>query len=518
LKGKTVLSINDYLLLDVDKFYGIEYEEFPAQIAQVAMWLIDHQMNLVASETFGSYYIRLPLKKSATIAHANALRIDWQSLLQPQLSDVWAKTDLDNLKYDFIMGNPPFLGTAYQNSEQKSDLSNIFKDVKANGMLDYVSCWYAIASRYIKENDGLAGFVSTNSIIQGEQATILWSYLFGVEKVKIKFAYRTFKWNNEAKANAAVHCVIIGFSHKRVEEPTLFDFDNSDNFIISKAKNINQYLIDAPNVLIQPRTNPLCNVSRIGVGSALLDGGLLILNDDQKIEVLKQEPQLAKFIKKLYSAEEFINNKIRWCFWLKNISPNEIQGSNLLKERLKQIKEFRNKSSRSKTNEMAEKPFLFGEERQPSSKFLLIPKVSSINRKYVPIGFMNEDDIITDKVFASPNATMYEFGVITSIMHMIWLKFVGGRLKSDYSYSNTIVYNNFPWPENPTKKQKQSIESCAKQILDVRSKYENQSLANLYYSLSMPSELIKAHNELDKAVDAAYRSQPLLWIKYSRAY
>jgi hypothetical protein len=494
--GQQVMDVSSIIWLDVDMMCGIEYEEFPARIAEVAMWLIDHQMNMQISNEFGQYFVRLPLKKSAKIVHGNALQVDWENLV--------AKDQLS-----FILGNPPFLGTAYQSKQQKEDLENTFKGLKSFGMLDYVSAWYAKAGAYIQGTKIKVAFVSTNSIIQGEQVGILWGYLFSNFNLKIHFAHQTFKWRNEAKGNAGVHVVIIGFGCYDVTKKSIFEYDEiSGEPHEVQVKNINQYLINSKEVIISPRTNPICNIPKIGVGSALLDGGFLILSDEEKKTVLKSEPSLSKYIKRFWSAEEFINNKTKWCFWLKDAPPDIIKSSTILKERISEIKAFRLKSTRGKTHQMADFPFLFGEERQPNDNFLLIPKVSSENRKYIPIGYMTHKDIITDKVFAFPKANLYHFGVLTSKMHMVWMKYTCGRLESRYSYSNTIVYNNFPWIEEISEKQVKAIETAAQKVLDARLQFPNSSLADLYHHLTMPPALVKAHNELDKAVDLAYRQQP----------
>lgn len=494
--GQGVLDVREIMLLDVDMMCGIEYEEFPARIAEVAMWLIDHQMNMQISNEFGQYFVRLPLKKSAKIVHGNALQTDWESVV--------SKNELS-----YILGNPPFLGTAYQNEEQKQDIAKTFKELKSFGMLDYVSAWYAKAAESIKDTTIKTAFVSTNSIIQGEQVGILWGYLFNKYQIKIHFAHRTFSWSNEAKGNAAVHVVIIGFANFDTPSKTIYEYENIKGEPHEiKVKNINQYLIDAKEIIITPRSNPICDVPKIGVGSALLDGGFFILSEEEKIQILTKEPYLGSYIKRLWSAEEFINNKLKWCFWLKDIKPEILKQSKELITRINEIKEFRLKSTRSRTHEMAKYPYLFGEERQPNSDFLLIPKVSSENRKYIPIGYMTSSDIITDKVFSCPSATIYHFGIITSQMHMTWMSNTCGRMKSDYSYSNTIVYNNFPWPENINEKQIRNIEIAAQKILDIRLTFSSSTLADLYNYLTMPPALVKAHNELDKAVDLAYRSQP----------
>jgi hypothetical protein len=511
LKGQTVTDISTYFLLDVDKFYGIEYEEFPAQIAQVAMWLADHQMNMLASETFGEYYVRLPLRKSATIVHGNALRIDWQSLLQPQLSDVWNKEDADNLRYSYILGNPPFIGTAYQNLEQKKDMDLIFHDVNSYGMLDYVTAWYILAAKYINGTPTKVAFVSTNSISQGEQTGILWNELFNKFKIKIHFAHRTFKWGNEAKGNAAVHVVIIGFANFDVTEKRIFEYEDIKGEPHElKVKNINPYLVEGTDNFLRSISQPICNAPKMQSGSAARDGGFLILTDEEKNEFSKQKMETEKFLRRFISGDDFINNIKRWCIWLKNIPPSEFREIKEFQERFKEVRAFREKSTRSGTKKMAELPYLFAEERQPEKDFLLIPKVSSENRKYIPIAYLTKDFIVSDKTFVVPEASQYHFGIITSLMHNTWMRYTCGRMKSDYSYSNTIVYNNYPWPESPSDKQKEVVEKAAQSVLDARLQFPNSSLADLYDPNTMPPVLVKAHQQLDKAVDLCYRTQPFI--------
>lgn len=494
-KGEQVLDVSAILWLDVDQFYGIEYDEFASKIAEVAMWLIDHQMNMRVSEEFGQYFARLPLKKAAKIVHGNSLRINWE--------DVVSKNELS-----YIIGNPPFYGTAYQSQEQKEDLSIVFNDVKGSGNLDYVSAWFLKASVYIQDTIIKVGFVSTNSITQGEQANILWKELFNKYQIHINSAHKTFNWTNEAKGKAAVHVVIICFSLEDKNEKYLFEYsDGKGDPQLRKVKIINQYLANASIVFIQKRTKPICDVPKIGVGSAFLDGGNFIFSEEERIDIINKEPFLEPYIKRFLSSYEFINNKIKWCFWLEDIKPDILKKSKILLDRIQKIKDFREASSRANTNKMAKFPTKYGEERQPKFNFLLIPKVSSQRRNYIPIGFIDFDNIITDKVFALPNATLYSFGVINSKFHMLWVQNIGGRLKSDYSYSNTIVYNNYPWPKEPSDKNKQKVEEKAQKVLDVREEFPESSLADLYHPLTMPPKLVKAHQELDKAVDLCYRPQ-----------
>lgn len=517
LKGQQVTSINDYFLVDVDQFYGIEYEEFPSQIAQVAMWLIDHQMNATASDQFGEYYKRIPLKKSATIVCGNALRTDWQSLINPY---PWEK---HKTRFHYILGNPPFIGYAWQSKEQKSDLSLIFNGVDGSGVLDYVTAWYLKAAIYLQNYQAdekelpktKVAYVSTNSISQGEQVGILWNELYNRYKIFIHFAHRTFKWSNEAKGNAGVHVVIIGFSNFESQTKYIYEYDNitGEPHEVA-AKHINSYLVDAKNIFIKKRNKPICNVPEISRGSDATDNGNLLLNENERLDLLSAYPQAKIYIRPFLMGKEFLNNIPRYCIWLKDISPSEIKSIPPIYERVQNVKKFRESSKRVQTIRAAKFPYLFGEERQPQSDYLAIVKVSSENREYVPIGFCTKDIICGDKLFNLPNATKFHFGILTSLMHNTWMRYTCGRLESRYSYSNTIVYNNFPWPENPTEKQKEAVENAAQKVLDTRAKYQTPhaggrgaSLADLYDPNTMPPVLVKAHQALDKAVDLCYRSQ-----------
>ena len=525
------IDVGQLIKCDVDKFYGIEYEEFPAQIAQVAMWLMDHQMNQQVTQTFGEYYVRLPLRKSATIQHGNALRIDWKSLLVPQLSDVWNKEDVNNLRYNYIFGNPPFIGYAWQSKEQKDDLELIFNGVSGAGVLDYVTAWYIKAAQYLQSTNetytfpgswgeqGLVhissstycGFVSTNSISQGEQAGILWSELINKYQIRIFFAHRTFKWGNEARGNAAVHVVIIGFANFNYNPKRIFEYDDikgEPHEVV--VKNINPYLVDGKDAFIKKRTSPICNVPSINRGSDAIDDGNLLLTLDEKEILIKNNPDSEKWVKPFLMGREFLNNIPRFCLWLKDISPSDLKELPLVYERVQKVKAFREKSKRVQTLKAAKFPSLFGEERHPNSDYLAIPKVSSENRVYIPIGFCTKDIICGDKLFNLPNATLYHFGILTSMMHNTWMRYTCGRMKSDYSYSNTIVYNNFPWPENITEKQKEIIERAGNAVLDARASFPEDSLAELYDPNTMPPALVKAHQNLDKTVDLCYRPQPFI--------
>jgi hypothetical protein len=504
LQGQTVTDIGSFFLLDVDQFYGIEYEEFPAQIAQVAMWLMDHQMNLQASQTFGEYYVRLPLRKSATIVHGNALRIDWQSIMKTM---PW---DADHARFDYIMGNPPFIGKHLQSEEQKNDLEKIFNSVIGKGLLDYVTAWFYLAGKYM-QNFSLTktAFVSTNSIVQGEQVGIFWNEMFNHFKTKIHFAYPTFKWGNEAKLNAAVHVVIIGFANVDSDKKRIFLHDNEvDKFVELAVKNISPYLVEGKDLFVTSRRKPISAPEELVYGNKPVDGGHLFLDSEEKEELLMLEPDASKFIKRIYGSQEFINNIERWCIWLVDAQPEELRKLPLIMERVEKVKQMRLKSTKLATVKLSKIPSLFAEIRQPKTSFLIIPRVSSERRLYIPIGLLSSDIIVNDLVSIVPNANKYHFGILQSMMHMEWVRMVAGRLKSDYRYSNEIVYNTFPWPLSPTDKQKQAVEAAAQQVLNARAQFTDASLADLYDPNTMPPVLVKAHQALDKAVDLCYRSQP----------
>ncbi|HYD23000.1 MAG TPA: type IIL restriction-modification enzyme MmeI, partial [Flavipsychrobacter sp.] len=450
----------------------------------------------------GEYYVRLPLRRSATIEHGNALRIDWQSLIKEE-----------GVYYDYIIGNPPFLGKQFQNSDQKSDMELVFGDIEGAGLLDYVSAWYLLAARYMNhhkiDSKIKTAFVSTNSISQGEQVSALWKELFANYGVKIHFAYRTFKWNNEARGNAAVHVIIVGFANFDVNEKLIFDNTTADSEKI-RTDNINPYLVAGKDNWIPLRKKPICSAPEMSYGSMANDGGNLILSDEEKKELISKDPTAEKFIKKFLGSYEFINKIDRWCIWLKDVSPDKYSSVKGILNRISLVREYRNNSTRQATRKLADFPMLFGETRQPQSDYLLVPGVSSENRKYIPIGFLSSEIIASDLARTVANATKYHFGVITSLMHMTWVKYTCGRLKSDYRYSSSLVYNNFPWPENPGDKQKEAVEKAAQAVLDARAQFPDSSLADLYDPNTMPPALVKAHQQLDKAVDLCYRPQPFV--------
>ncbi len=512
LRGQqVVMQINDYMLVEVDHFYGIEYDEFPAQIAQVAMWLIDHQLNMEAGAAFGQYYRRLPLKKSAVIVHGNALRTDWQSLLQRDLKDLWkGEKDEAPLRYDFILGNPPFVGKSNQNAEQKEDMERMFTGVKGAGVLDYVTAWYLKAAQYTDVSaDTRCAFVSTNSIAQGEQVSILWGVLFGKYHIKIQFAHRTFSWKNEARGNAAVHVVIVGFGKEDVAEKLLFEYEDIKGEGKGVAvRNINPYLLDAKDVLLGKRNSPICIVPAMMYGNKIVDGGFYLFTEDEKDNFLKEEPDAEKFFKPIISGDEYLNGKLRFILYLKDALPNELKHLPKILERINEVKKYRAASKKATTRELANYPTQFAEPRQPETNYLIIPRTSSENRKYIPFAFFEKEYIVNDSCTALPNATIYHFGVLTSRMHMNWVKNVCGRLESRYRYSNSIVYNNFPWPQTPSPKNTAAVEAAAQNVLDARAAFPTSSLADLYDPLTMPPTLVRAHAALDKAVDLCYRPQP----------
>lgn len=484
--------IQEISRIDVDSFYGIEIEEFPARITEVSMWMMDHLMNRELSIAIGYYYTRLPLNNAANIIIENALRVDWEKLVPKD-------------KIHYIIGNPPFGGKQRQSNIQKEDMRLVFNGLKNYGVLDYVSAWYFKAAQYIQESTITVAFVSTNSITQGEQVSILWDELFNNYHVKIHFAHKTFKWTNEASGKAAVYVIIIGFSIFDLKKKFIFEYESptSDPHEL-KVKNINPYLVEGDDLTVSSRRTSICDVPEIKFGSMPNDGGNLLLSPLQKIELLKEEPNAAKYVKPLISAKQYLNGDERWCLWLKDSNPSELRKLPKIMERVQKVREHRLDSKRKSTRQLAEYPTLFGEDRQPNSDYVLIPLTSSENRKYIPISFFNKDFIVNNTCAVIPNANLYHFGILMSGMHMTWVKYVCGRLKGDFRYSNNIVYNNFPWPENPSDKHIKVIQDKSQKILDVRDEFKSNSLADLYDSILMPPKLRKAHNELDNAVDKAY--------------
>lgn len=488
------IKIDLLIKVNVDQFYGIEIDDFASQIAQVGMWLIDHQMNLKVSKIFGQYFVRLPLKQSATIVHGNSLRIDWETVVP--------KSELN-----YIIGNPPFYGSKLQSKEQRSDLAAVYGDVKNAKVMDYVSAWYIKAAKYIKNTRIRTAFVSTNSINQGEQVGVLWGEMLNKYGIKIHFAHRTFKWTNEAKGKAAVYVVIIGFANFDTNNKRIFDYEDVKGEPTEiKAKNINPYLVDAPDLVILSRTKPISNIPKMSFGNMPLDGGNLLLSDDEKIELVTKIPTIGKFIKPLISAREFLNGKNRWCFWLMNVSPKEIRKFPEIMKRVEAVKQFRLSSKAPSTQKHALTPTLFRDKKNPDT-FIVVPLHSSERRTYIPLDVFDKNFIANNSTSIIPYGDLFHFGVMTSIMHMVWVKYTCGRIKSDFRYSKNIVYNNYPFPKEPSDKNRQKVEKAAQKVLDVRAEFPESSLADLYDPLAMPPKLVKAHQVLDKAVDLCYRPQ-----------
>ncbi|MDR3638924.1 MAG: hypothetical protein P4L84_34280 [Isosphaeraceae bacterium] len=491
--GQQVIDIHNLSCVDVDAMFGIEINEFPARIAEVAMWLVDHQMNQRLSAAFGQYFVRLPLRKSATIRHANALRINWEEVLPA-----------DDCSY--VLGNPPFVGKKARNREQQADMEHVFG--QRSGELDYVCCWYTRAATYINGSQIRVAFVSTNSITQGEQPGLLWPSLWAAN-IHIHFAHRTFNWQSEARGAAHVHVVIIGFGQYDRPGKLIWDYEqNADNPVIVQARHINPYLIEGTNTVLQSRRQPLCNVPAIRFGNMPNDDGNYLFTDEDKTAFLAANPKAAELMRPFLSTREYIHGIRRWCLWLKDVPPDVIRSLPDVRERVRRVREFREASTRPTTRQLALTPAMFGEIRQPSTRFILVPRHTGEARRYIPMAYYEPTNIIGDSCLFIENATLYHFGVLHSAIHMAWVKIVCGRIKSDYRYSNELVYNNFPWPPSPTDKQKAAVEVKAQAVLDVRDSYAGSSPAALYDPLTMPASLSRAHAALDRVVDACYRSNP----------
>lgn len=491
--GQQMLEIQTMIQLNVDQFYGIEIEEFPAQIAQVAMWLIDHQMNVLISEGFGMYFARIPLTTSANIVHGNALQLDWQHIVVPE-----------NLNY--IMGNPPFVGAKFMDATQRKDIKAVFDGIKNYGLLDFVSAWYVKSAQYLENNNHInCAFVSTNSITQGEQVSILWGHLLE-KQFCINFAHRTFKWSNEARGKAAVYCVIIGFGKQEVKNKRLFEYENNMGKPQEvRVKNINPYLVNAPHVLLERRSIPICNVPEIGIGNKPIDDGNYLFTTEEKKAFLKTEPQAKKWFRRWLGANEFLNGYQRWCLWLRDCPPNELKKMPQALKRIAAVKQFRLNSKSAPTRKLAQTPTRFHVENIPTSNYLIIPEISSERRMFIPIDYESPKTMCSNLVKIVPKASLYHLGILSSTMHMAWIRTVCGRLGSGYRYSIKIVYNNFPCPLKPGARQITSIKTKAQAVLDTRKQFPEATLADLYDPLTMPPILQKAHQALDKAVDRAYR-------------
>ena len=533
--GQTMMgAFVNPIKVSIQQFYGIEINDFAVTVATTALWISEAQMLAETEKIIKQDIDFLPLKAYHNIREGNALRMDWDIIEMPSNiptihaknayvifeeeskmaseSDVYEDINLvtSDLKrgpkpnirykehYDYIMGNPPFVGYSLQSKEQKEDLRNLMTGFGSN--IDYVAGWYYKASQLIRKTNTRCAFVSTNSITQGEQVTAIWKPMFEKFGIHFDFAYRTFRWDSEASLKAHVHCVIIGFSADDIKrEKKIFLNDNQ----ILNSENINGYLLDAPTVFIEKNSKPLCDVPPMIRGSSPIDDGNLLLTIEEKEEYLNKEPQGEKFLRPFMMGKDFIERKPRWCFWLVGANPTELKACPLLLKRINAVRDFRLKSNKAATIKSAVTPTLFGEMRPCESEYIAVPKVSSENRRYIPMEYLKENIIAGDKLFQMPYASLYHLGVLTSNVHMAWMRVVCGRLEMRYSYSNTIVYNNFPWP-NPTEAQKAKIEQTAQAILDARALYPDSSLADLYDELTMPAELRKAHQDNDRAVMQAY--------------
>ena len=472
--------------VSIGQFFGIEINDFAVAVAKTALWIAQSQMLKLTEDIVHLRIDFLPLKSYSNIHEANALRIDWETVVPK-----------DRLNY--IMGNPPFSGARIMGKSQKEEMFLVFGKASGIGNLDYVAAWYKKASEYVITTAIHAAFVSTNSITQGEQPAILWKPLMD-KGVHIDFAYRTFKWSSQSNDSAAVHCVIIGFSilagkgkrHIYTSEAT-----------IHEASNINAYLVDAPDIFVESRNNAICDVPKIGMGNQPIDDGSYLFSKSEMDEFLYDEPEAKPYFHLWYGADEYINNRPRYCLYLGKCSPNELQKLPKCLKLVHQVREYRLKSPRESTIKLADTPTHFQTENMPDTNYVIVPEVSSEKRRYIPIGFFTPDILCSNLVKLIPGATLYHFGILTSNIHMAWVRAICGRLEMRYRYSKDIVYNNFPWP-NPTDKQKAEIEQTAQAILDARALYPDSSLADLYDEVTMPPELRKAHQNNDRAVMQAY--------------
>jgi len=490
-RGQIMLDVGDPIQVSIGQFYGIEINDFAVTVAKTALWIAESQMMKETEDVVHMSLDFLPLKSYANITEGNALQVDWASVVPKH-------------ELNYIMGNPPFVGYSLQSKAQKDDILSVYVDEKGKpyktaGKIDYVSGWYFKAAQLMQGTAVRTAFVSTNSITQGEQVAGVWKPLYERFGIHIDFAHRTFRWDSEASIKAHVHCVIVGFSNE--PNPAPKRIYTTERY--QEVENINPYLLDAPNVFIDSRTNSICNVPQMVYGNKPTDGGFLFLSPEERDELLKREPGTEKFIRQIYGATEYINNKARYCLWLVGASPSELRKSPFIMERVEQVRQFRLNSTKAATQRSADTPTLFQEIRHPDSEYIIIPRHSSETRRYIPFGFVQPQIVVNDAVQIIPDAKIYHFGIMMSNVHMAWTRAVCGRIKSDYRYSKDVVYNNFPWP-TPTDTQKAKIEQTAQAILDARARYPESSLADLYDELTMPPELRKAHQDNDRAVMQAY--------------
>ena len=493
--GQGVLGFDEAnpIKVSIDQFYGIEINDFAVSVGTAALWISEAQMLAETEKIIHRDIEFLPLHSYSNIHEGNALRTDWREIIAPE-------------RLNYIIGNPPFVGYTLQSKEQKDDILSIMVDDKGKplsqaGKVDYVAGWYYKAAEMMQGTRIRAALVSTNSICQGEQVAGIWERLYSKYGIHIDFAYRTFRWDSEASLKAHVHCVIVGFSV--APQPEGYQHFIFDNGSIVKAENINAYLMDAPDVFVGSNKQSICDVPKMCKGSQPTDGGNFYLSPQERAEILEKEPDISKFIKKIYGAEEYINNKERYCLWLVNASPNDIRTSSFIRQRVENVRNCRLASPKKATRDYADFPHLFQEIRQPNSNYIIVPRVSSERRKYVPMSFVSPEIVASDAVLIIPSATLYHFGVLESNVHMAWMRAVCGRLEMRYRYSKDIVYNNFPWPEVDNA-QREEIAATAQAILDARALYPDSSLADLYDEVTMPVELRRAHQANDRAVMRAY--------------
>ena len=524
--GQRSVDVHQLIGINVDQFHGIEIEEFPAQIAQVALWLVDHQMNLRVSEEFGQYFARIPLVTSPHIVHGNALTLDWNAVLPAG-------------QCSYVLGNPPFVGAKFMNDAQRADTRAVFAGIDNAGLLDFVAAWYVKAARYMQiatfdevasapqrlsasapqrlsASAPISAFVSTNSITQGEQVGVLWGWLLA-QGVHIHFAHRTFAWTNEARGKAAVHCVIVGFGLHDRPGKVIYEYEEIKGEAHAvPAANINPYLVDGPDVVLPRRSKPICAVPEIGIGNKPIDGGNYLFTTQERDEFIAREPASAKWFRRWLGADEFLNGYERWCLWLGDCPPGELRAMPEAMKRVQAVKALRAASKSAPTRAISVTPTSFHVEFMPTEPFMVIPEVSSERRDYIPLGYLTPDTLASNKLRLLPSASLFHFGVLQSAMHVAWTRHTSGRMKSDFQYSINIVYNNFPWPFDPTDSEsnpptatvqqaRTAIESAAQGVIDARAQFPGSSLADLYDPLTMPPALLKAHQKLDAAVDKAYQ-------------
>ncbi len=482
--------------LHVGQFHGIEIEEWPVRIAEVAMWLMDHQMNAELFERFGQVKATTPLTRSPHIVQANALRIDWNEVLPAE-------------ECTYVFGNPPFVGAKHLTGEQRSDVQHAISGVQNVGVLDYVAGWYFVALEFARGNPSIRiAFVSTNSICQGEQVGVLWNALFQ-SGVIIHFAHRTFSWMSEARGSAHVHVVIVGWGLEDRPNKRLFDYETDpETPTIADVGNIGPYLVEGSRVAIQNRSRTLCPSPEIGIGSKPIDDGNYLFTSEERDAFIQSERRANGFIRKFWGADDFLYNRPRWCLWLRDCPPQQLRNMPRVLERVEAVKRFRLASRSAPTRALAATPTRWHVENDPANRYLLIPRHTSERRAYIPIGYVDPIEMAGDSCLIITDASLFHFGILTSAMHMAWVRQVCGRLKSDYRYSAKLVYNNYPWPQNPTDAQKQRVEQAAQGVLDARARFPDATLADLYDPNAMPAELRRAHDALDRAVDRCYRAQP----------